>query len=85
MANGNQENGWIKPTDKKDAVEITISSKKQAEHVTPETIEKKLLALSYQEGESFQIGRNGKAILNREVPAGHQFTVYVRIIIEKTI
>lgn len=82
--NPEEEDGWIKPTDKMDASGITISSKKQEEKIIPEVIEKKIGSLSYQAGDTFQIGKNGKAILNRKVPVGHQFTVYIRIIIEET-
>lgn len=80
------EEGWTKPTSKMDSAEITISShKKEAVGMKPERIEKRIGVIFYKEGDTFQIGKNGKAIINRAVPTGHQFAVYVHVIIEKLI
>lgn len=78
------DEGWIKPVDKIDAEGITISSIKKEKVVVPERIEKRITAITYQEGDTFQIAKNGRAMFNREVPGGYQFTVYVRVVIEKT-
>lgn len=81
----NIEEGWIKPTDKIDAVEISIKSYKKEAKKEPEQIIKKIGAIFYKEGDTFQIGKNGKAIINRVVPVGHKFTVQVQVIIEKSV